>query len=73
VHSVTSVLFTIFAALVVTGVGALMVVHPPGAAVGAEASNRLFGWGILGIGVLGWILPALYIVQRSRAPHVAAH
>ena len=66
VYSVTAVLFASFAAAILTAAGALMVLHPPGSAVGAESSNRWFGVGLLVVGLLAWIVPASRNVGRWR-------
>lgn len=59
--------FTGAYAIFVTFIGALIVVFPPGSAVGAEADNRIFGIVILvgGLACLAWFVAMV----RARLVH----
>lgn len=70
VHSITGMLFMICCATVVVGLGILMMLVPPGKAVGAGATNRNFGIGILVIGACGVAMAIARIVGRLRHPVV---
>ncbi len=59
------------AALALSAFGLLLVVYPPGSAVGAERSNRLFGVGVLALGALTWAALASRVRARARHPIVA--
>jgi hypothetical protein len=50
--------------------GALIVAHPPGAAVGATHSNRWFGFGLAAFGALGWLVAAFLLRRRLKHPVV---
>jgi hypothetical protein len=70
VHSLTAMIFALFAALVLTGAGALLTLKPPGTAVGAAESNQWFGVGLLVFAMLAWILVASRVLGRLRYPLV---
>ena len=70
VHSLTAMMFASFAALILTGAGALVTLNPPGTAVGAAESNQWFGVGLLAFGMLAWILVAARALGRLRYPLV---
>ncbi len=59
------------AALALSAFGLLLVVYPPGSAVGAERSNRLFGVGVLALGALTWAVLTSRVRARARHPIVA--
>lgn len=63
-----SVIYTAMIASVLSAFGALVVAIPPGAAVGAQASNRWFGVGFLILGTTAWVLCALQFRTRSIHP-----
>lgn len=70
VHDAASVVVMGSIAAVLGGVGALVVLHPPGTAVGAAASNQLFGVGLIVLGlVAAWVLVARV---RGRRLHPKA-
>lgn len=64
-HSTGSLAFSIFAAGVLSGAGWLVVTNPPGSAVGAQDSNRWFGWVLCGFGAAAWAI----FVARAWARH----
>ena len=70
VPSIGAIIFSAAAATVVTAVGLLLTLYPPGSAVGATESNRYFGIAILVVGLLGWIMPGSRIFRRIRHPRV---
>lgn len=70
VHSVGSVVFALFATTVLGSCGSLMVVHPPGSAVGEADHNRWFGVAILVAAVGALALFVARIVARLRHPTV---
>jgi hypothetical protein len=55
-------------AAVLSAAAALLVLHPPGAAVGAEESNRRFGVGLAGLGAAAWAVFAARARGRLRHP-----
>lgn len=59
------------AALALSAFGLLLVVYPPGSAVGAERGNRLVGVVVLALGALTWATLASRIRARARHPIVA--
>lgn len=59
------------AAMALSAFGLLLVVYPPGSAVGAERSNRLFGVGVLVLGALTWAALTSRVRARARHPLVA--
>lgn len=63
VHDVRGVVFPSVVAAALFATGALVVLHPPGAAVGAERSNQWFGVALVALGVVA----SLVFVQRLRA------
>lgn len=68
VHDVRGVLFAGVVALVLFAAGGFVVLHPPGAAVGAAQSNRLFGVAMLGFGVSAALVFALRLARRAKHP-----
>ena len=70
IHSVGSVIFTVFCMLFLGTCGSLVTVHPPGSAVGAESENRWFGVGILVFAGLAFVLVVAKIVAHLRHPKV---
>lgn len=70
VHDLASVLTSALAASILTAAGATVIAFPPGSAVGATASNRWFGVGLLGIGLLAFAVPATRLAGRLRHPLV---
>ena len=70
VHSIGSVVFALFATTVLGSCGSLVVVHPPGSAVGAENENRWFGVAILVAAACSFALLVARIVARLRHPTV---
>ena len=70
VHDVAGVAVVGLLAAVLWAVGALVVLHPPGTAVGAAASNQRFGVGLI---VLGVVAAAVCAARaRSRRLHPTA-
>jgi hypothetical protein len=65
-----SVVFTVVIASLLTATGTPVVAFPPGAAVGAEASNRWFGVGLLVFAALAWVALALQLQARRAHPLV---
>lgn len=61
--------FMFVAAALLSAVAWLVIVHPPGAAVGAESENRWFGVGIGVFALAGWALGIQMI--RARVIHPA--
>jgi hypothetical protein len=55
-------------AAVLWGVGALVVIHPPGSAVGAAASNQRFGVGLIALGVVAAAMCTLRVRRRRLYP-----
>jgi hypothetical protein len=72
VFSDLNIAFVVFACAVATAAGALVVVYPPGSAVGAESSNRVFGYAILALSVFGWGFFASRVRTRLRHPFPAS-
>lgn len=70
VHSVGSVIFALFAAAYLGSCGSLVVVHPPGSAVGAADQNRWFGVAILVFALVAFVLVISRAVARLRHPKV---
>ena len=68
VSSNGSIAFALFAAVFLSAIGWLVVVQPPGSAVGAEESNRWFGWVLAAFGAAAWIVAGSRIVARLRHP-----
>ncbi len=67
VHSIGYLVTVSVLAGVLTALGVLMIVHPPGAAVGAEQSNRWFGVGLALLGAYLWLL--FMVRLRGRLAH----
>jgi len=70
VHSVGSVIFAFFAAAYLGSCGSLVVVNPPGSAVGAADQNRWFGVAILVFASVALALVVLRCAARLRHPKV---
>jgi hypothetical protein len=70
VHDIRGIVFASLFAILLSAVGALLILHPPGAAVGAEQSNRWFGVAMLGFGVLAWLVFAVRVRGRRAHPVV---
>ena len=68
VFSDLNIAFVAIACVGVTGAGALVVLHPPRAAVGAERSNQAFGIGGLVVAAGGWALLVSRVRARLRHP-----
>ncbi|MBL8954520.1 MAG: hypothetical protein JNK82_27320 [Myxococcaceae bacterium] len=69
VPSTGAISFSFFATLFLAGVGAIVVINPPGAAVGAQDDNRWFGWGLLAFAFGGLVVFAARL--RARVLHPA--
>jgi hypothetical protein len=67
VHDNRSIVFSLTIAIVLCGVGALVIAVPPGSAVGAAQSNQWFGVGLVAFGAIAWLMVALAI--RGRIDH----
>lgn len=70
VHDVGGVVFASLIASVLFAAGAIVIIHPPGAAVGAEESNRCIGFGMVVLGVLASLVFALRLRGRLAHPVV---
>lgn len=70
VHDVRAVVATSVLASVLTALGALIVIHPPGSDVGAAASNRWFGMALLVLAAIAWIAVPRRIRARRAHPIV---
>lgn len=68
VHDVHGVVFMSLLALALFAVGALVVLHPPGSAVGAERSNQGFGVATLVFGASATLVFARRVWLRARHP-----
>jgi len=71
VHSVTGIVFATVLASAISAAGALLIVHPPGAAVGAEQSNRWFGVGLTVLGGFAWLVFGWRVRGRLKHPIVS--
>lgn len=71
VHDVPGTLFASLLALVLFAAGALVILHPPGSAVGAEESNRWFGYGMVVLGVIASLVFAARVRGRLAHPVVS--
>lgn len=65
-----SLVFAFVSASVLSSVGTLVVMFPPGSAVGATASNRWFGVAVLGIALATWLTLVGWIRARRAHPLV---
>lgn len=72
VHDVAGIVFAGVLASVLSAAGALVVLHPPGAAVGAVESNVRIGVGIAIIGAIGWVIFGWRLRGRVAHPLVGA-
>lgn len=70
VHDVRGVVFMSLAAVALFAAGALVILHPPGSAVGAERSNQGFGVAMLAFGVVAMLVFARRVWLRAMHPHV---
>lgn len=68
VPDVAHLVFLFVISSLVFAAGALVIAFPPGQAVGAEASNRWFGVGLVVVGALGWVMVGLGIRARMIHP-----
>ena len=71
VPDVTSLVVSFVSAIVLCGFGALIIVSPPGAAVGAEQSNQWFCLALVAFGLIAWLMLAFGIRARVNHPQVA--
>jgi hypothetical protein len=71
VHDVRYFVKVSLVAACFTALGALVILFPPGAAVGAEHSNRWFGIGFAALGAVLWLLVIYRIQVRSAHPVVS--
>jgi DNA-directed RNA polymerase subunit RPC12/RpoP len=70
VHDVGGVVFAGLLAAALSAAGALVMLHPPGTAVGADQSNRWFGVGMAVLGAVAWLVFASRIRGRLLHPVV---
>lgn len=68
VYDGAGIVFAFVGGLLLLAVGLLIVVHPPGAGVGAERDNRVFGFAVLAFGAMSWLMFIARISARSRHP-----
>lgn len=72
VHDAGGLVFASLVAVVLFAAGTLVIVHPPGAAVGAESSNRWFGIGMVGLGAIALLVFVGRLRGRLAHPVVPA-
>ena len=72
IHDPLAIAFALVAASLLSIVGVLLVTIPPGSAVGAEASNRWFGVGVLTGAAAFWTAFGLRIRARRKHPRAPA-
>jgi hypothetical protein len=68
VHDTAAVLAMLGVALALLSLGSLVILHPPGAAVGAERSNQPFGVAAVVGGLIAAVTVALRVRRRWLHP-----
>lgn len=67
VHDARGILQLGLGACVLAAAGVLVMLAPPGGAVGAQASNRWFGVMLAAAGLVGWVVTGAWV--RGRVVH----
>ena len=70
VHDVRGVVFSFVAATVLSALGTVVIVFPPGSGVGAEESNRWFGLVLLTLATVAWVSGGMRMRARRAHPEV---